>query len=144
MNLQIEFMEKAVNKVKEIYNMLKEKIKFTTADEKNSTTGKETSPKEKISKSPQDKKTMQQTKPQSKKATSKKPSPKKEEKQPEANINDVLRVVVKYEKGIKQTELYKELITFNKEKLSLLLAKMDKDKKIRREKIGTSYIIFRS
>ena len=49
-----------------------------------------------------------------------------------------------YEKGIKQTELYKELITFNKEKLSLLLAKMDKEKKIRREKIGTSYIIFRA
>ena len=151
--MKIEFIDKVVNKTKSTIEEIRGKIrvslrqittdylKNSTVDEKSGTKAQDKSQEEANSVTPQDANKETKTKHIREKATPK-DIPLKKQKHPDATYKDVLKIVTKYDKGIKQTELYKELNKYDSQKISSLLSQMDKDNQIRREKIGTSYIVF--
>jgi len=147
MEAKVTFIDKIIDKTKSAIDTLRDKIRsvltkkakdYLKNTEEDHSLNSEVKEKDSTEKEAEPK---AKKKAPSKKSTPKKPVAKKT-KLPEAKKDDILKIIKKYEKGIKQTELYKELDEYNRQKISLLLAKMDEEKIIRREKIGTSYIVF--
>jgi len=58
------------------------------------------------------------------------------------NLDDEIFSAIQNLPGIKQTELYSSFADINKKKLQQLLKEMDDGGKIKREKKGSSYLLF--
>jgi len=117
---KISILKKVVEKIKSIFNSTEAKTKSDTPKEEFTNASKESTYK----KEPFH---VEDT---------------KKERSNELTPELILDILSKNKSGIKQTQLYIELPQFSRQKITALLAKMDKEEAIKREKKGTSYTVF--